>query len=102
MIYDPDTYVRGVPYETLRRLREGGPVTWIEERPVTGGPGFWAVLGHAGVRAVLRAPETYSSQLGATQIRDPATPEDLAYRLLGDGANVKLVLKDGEIVKDVR
>jgi len=79
VIYDPDTYVSGVPYDALRRLREAAPVVWAEEAPVTSGPGFWAVLGHAEVRDVLRTPEVYSSQLGATQIRDPATPEDLAY-----------------------
>lgn len=79
LIYDPDTYVRGVPYAALDRLRDAGPVVWVGERPVTDGPGFWAVMGHREVRAVLRAPEVYSSHLGATQIRDPATPEDLAY-----------------------
>lgn len=79
VIYDPDTYVRGVPYDALRRLRERGPVVWVDEAPVTGGPGFWAVLGHAEVRDVLRAPEVYSSHLGATQVRDPATADDLAY-----------------------
>ena len=63
-----------MPYAALRRLRESGAVVWVEEEPVTGGPGFWAVLGHREVRGVLRAPDVYSSRLGATQIRDPATP----------------------------
>jgi cytochrome P450 len=78
-IYDPDTYVRGMPYAELRRLRATAPVVWVDEAPFTGGPGFWAVLGHAEVREVLRAPEVFSSHEGATQIRDPATPDDLAY-----------------------
>lgn len=34
------------------------------------------VLGHANVRQVLRAPRVFSSNLGATQIRDP---EDAEY-----------------------
>ncbi|MQA98546.1 MAG: cytochrome P450 [Streptosporangiales bacterium] len=54
----------------------------MDEPPVgawPAGPGFWAVLRHAEVRRVLRDHETFSSQLGATQIRDPARPEDLAY-----------------------
>ncbi|MFB9909301.1 cytochrome P450 [Allokutzneria oryzae] len=71
-VVDPETYVRGVPYDTLRELREKGPVQWA-------GEGFWMVLGHAEVRRVLRDPKVFSSQLGATQIRDPATPEDLRY-----------------------
>ena len=75
-IMDPDTYLRGVPHDALARLRAAAPAMWVDEPD---GPGFWAVLRHAEVRAVLRSPELYSSQLGATQIRDPATPEALAY-----------------------
>jgi cytochrome P450 len=55
---------------------------WMEEPSVDGfpaGPGFWAVLRHADVKQVLRNPAVFSSQLGATQIRDPATPQALGY-----------------------
>jgi cytochrome P450 len=81
-ILNPDTYVDAVPYAALARLRRESPVVWLDEPEVDGwpaGPGFWAVLRHADVRHVLRHPEIFSSQLGATQIRDPATPEALAY-----------------------
>ncbi|GAA0948068.1 cytochrome P450 [Virgisporangium aurantiacum] len=44
-----------------------------------GGPGFWLVLRHAEVESVLRRPQLFSSWLGATQIRDPATPAALTY-----------------------
>ncbi|MFD9958549.1 cytochrome P450 [Amycolatopsis sp. NPDC058986] len=71
VITDPDTYVKGVPHELLARLRRESPVVWLD--------GFWAVLRHADVRRVLRDPAVFSSQLGGTQIRDPATPEDLKY-----------------------
>jgi cytochrome P450 len=67
-ITDPDTYVRGVPYEELARLRRESPVVRVDD--------FWAVLRHADVRRVLRDPAVFSSQLGGTQIRDAA---DLAY-----------------------
>ncbi|MFI5592984.1 cytochrome P450 [Amycolatopsis sp. NPDC051758] len=70
-ITDPDTYVRGVPYDELARLRRGSPVVRVDD--------FWAVLRHADVRDVLRDPGLFSSQLGGTQIRDPATGADLAY-----------------------
>ncbi len=82
LVFDPDTYVRGVPHEAFARLRAREPVTWVEEIPVgawPGGPGYWAVWRHADVRHVLRQPAVFSSQLGATQIRDPSTPADLAY-----------------------
>ena len=68
VITDPGTYVQGVPYEELARLRRAGPVVRVDD--------FWAVLGHAEVRRVLRDPGVFSSQLGGTQIRDAA---DLAY-----------------------
>ncbi|SCL29589.1 Cytochrome P450 [Micromonospora rhizosphaerae] len=82
VIFDPDTYTRRVPYEEFARLREAAPVSWVEGTavgPWSAGPGFWAVWRHADVKAVLRNPKVFSSYLGATQIRDPATPADLAY-----------------------
>ena len=81
-LLDPDTYVEGVPHGLLAELRRSTPVVRFEEPAVDGwpaGPGGWAVLRHADVKAVLRRPDAFSSQLGATQIRDPATPEALAY-----------------------
>src|SRR5688500_11753416 len=82
VVFDPATYVDGVPYAALARLRSERPVVWVDEVPVLGwpgGPGFWLVLRHADVESVLRRPRLFSSWLGATQIRDPATPAALAY-----------------------
>ena len=82
MVFDPATYTGGVPFEVLSRLRRDTPVAWVPEIPVLGwpeGPGFWLVLRHADVESVLRRPELFSSALGATQIRDPATPRALSY-----------------------
>jgi cytochrome P450 len=82
LIADPDTYVRGVPHDLLAELRAHTPVVWVPEPAVDGwasGPGFWAVLRHADVRTVLRTPNVFSSQRGATQIRDPGTAEDLRF-----------------------
>ena len=70
-ITDPDTYLTGVPYDELGELRRRSPVVRVDD--------FWAVLRHAEVRRVLRDPSTFSSYLGGTQIRDPATDGDLAY-----------------------
>jgi cytochrome P450 len=83
VVHDPATYVHGAPLEVLDRLREQDPgVAWVEEPPAPGydgGPGYWLVLRHADVKAVLRDADTYSSYLGATQVRDPAGEQDLAY-----------------------
>ena len=82
VVFDPATYVTGVPFDALARLRRDTPVAWVPEIPVLGwpeGPGFWLVLRHADVESVLTRPELFSSSLGATQIRDPATPQALGY-----------------------
>jgi cytochrome P450 len=82
VVFDPSTYLDGVPFEALARLRRDSPVVWVDEIPVLGwpaGPGFWLVLRHADVQSVLGRPQLFSSSLGATQIRDPATPQALGY-----------------------
>jgi cytochrome P450 len=82
VVFDPATYVDGVPFDALARLRRGRPVVWVEEVPVLGwpaGPGFWLILRHADVEAVMKQPRLFSSWLGATQIRDPATSGALGY-----------------------
>lgn len=82
IVFDPATYLDGVPFDALARLRRQSPVAWVDEVPVLGwpaGPGFWLVLRHADVESVLARPQLFSSSLGATQIRDPATPQALDY-----------------------
>ncbi|NEB74519.1 cytochrome P450 [Streptomyces sp. SID14478] len=80
-VFDPRLYADGVPHERYRVLRESHPVSWQDEPAVLGwpeGPGFWAVARHADVVSVLKDSSTYSSHLGATQIRDP-DPADLPF-----------------------
>jgi cytochrome P450 len=82
VVFDPATYVDGVPFGALARLRRDSPVVWVDEVPVLGwpgGPGFWLVLRHGDVESVMKAPRLFSSWLGATQIRDPPTPGALGY-----------------------
>ncbi|MGW7452329.1 cytochrome P450 [Streptomyces sp. NPDC054787] len=80
-VFDPRIYAEGIPHERYRTLREHRPVSWQAEPEIDGwpaGPGFWAVTRHADVVRVLRDHRTYSSWLGATQIRDP-DPADLPF-----------------------
>ncbi|MFE2285418.1 cytochrome P450 [Streptomyces sp. NPDC059443] len=80
-VFDPRVYAEGVPHDRYRLLRDHHPVVWQPEPEVLGwpaGPGFWAVTRHADVVRVLRDHATYSSHLGATQIRDP-DPADLPF-----------------------
>ncbi|MFI7011170.1 cytochrome P450 [Streptomyces sp. NPDC050145] len=80
-VFDPRLYGHGVPHDRYRALRDRHPVARQAEPAVLGwpeGPGFWAVTRHADVVRVLKDAETYSSFLGATQIRDP-DPADLPF-----------------------
>ena len=82
VLYDSATYRIGAPHEAIDRLRTVGPVVRVPEAGVDGrpdGPGYWAVLSHAETKEVLLDAERFSSHLGGTQLRDPATPEDLAF-----------------------
>jgi cytochrome P450 len=81
-VHDPSTYVNGVPYGALADARREHGVVWVGEPEQAGwpeGPGYWLVLRHPDVVRVLRDPRTFSSWLGGTQIRDPATEQDLAF-----------------------
>lgn len=80
-VFDPRIYAAGLPHAAFRELRDRHPVAWQQEYEVLGwppGPGFWAVTRHADVVGVLKDSGTFSSHLGATQIRDP-DPADLPF-----------------------
>ncbi|MCX5161631.1 cytochrome P450 [Streptomyces sp. NBC_00264] len=80
-VFDPRQYGQGIPHAHYRHLRDHHPVAWQEEPEVLGwpaGPGFWAVTRHEDVVRVLKDSATYSSYVGATQIRDP-DPADLPF-----------------------
>ncbi|GGB28451.1 cytochrome P450 [Flexivirga endophytica] len=81
-LHDPDTYTTGVPFDLLEQLRARGPVHWVDEPELPGlpaGSGYHLVIDHGLVTEVVRDAATYSSALGGTQIRDPATERDLHY-----------------------
>ncbi|MFH9727403.1 cytochrome P450 [Streptomyces sp. NPDC017254] len=80
-VFDPRIYATGIPHDRFRALRDRAPVVRQDEPETLGwpaGPGFWAVTRHADVVRVLKDSGTYSSCLGATQIRDP-DPADLPF-----------------------
>lgn len=81
-IYDPSEYERGAPLSRFEALRSRGPVIWVEENSLEhwpGGDGFWAVLNHALCTEALKNTSVFSSHHQGTQLRNPATVDDLGY-----------------------
>lgn len=87
LLADPAHYLHGVPHTEFARRRRELPVGWVDEvdlartdqdgARVSRGTGYWAVTRHAGVLAVSRAPETFSSAERGAFLNDPRTKEDL-------------------------
>jgi cytochrome P450 len=64
-LVDLDLFAAGFPHDAFTRLRREAPVWWhppCERAP--GGEGFWVVARHREAVAVLRDPETFSSEGG--------------------------------------
>ena len=58
-LLDPDTYKDGMPYQSLREIREAGPVVKIDD-PITGVP-YWAVTRIEEMDFVSKNPKLFSS-----------------------------------------
>ena len=56
---DPDTYKDGMPYDTLREIREAGPVVKMDD-PITGVP-YWLVTRIKDIDEVSKNPALFSS-----------------------------------------
>jgi cholest-4-en-3-one 26-monooxygenase len=66
-LYDPDTFVPGVPFDAFKRLRNEAPV-FRQVSPVTGTP-FWVLSKYDDVVLVSQDSATFSSAKG-TNIED--------------------------------
>lgn len=65
------SFANGFPHDFFTWLRWHEPVWWHEPTQYTPkGGGFWVVSRYDDVVAVFKDPETYSSELGGTQIYD--------------------------------
>ena len=63
-IVDPDSYLRGFPHATFKRLRDAQPVSWWPEHD--GGKGFWAITRYEDLLYVSQHVELFSSAQGIT------------------------------------
>ncbi|MBQ0796969.1 cytochrome P450 [Zhongshania sp.] len=58
-LLNPDTYAQGMPYESLKDIRQHGPVVKIAD-PLTDVP-YWAVVGQQELDFVSKNPALFSS-----------------------------------------
>jgi cytochrome P450 len=78
VILDLDLFAAGFPHDAFTRLRREAPVWWhppSERAP--GGEGFWVVSRHREAVAVLRDPETFSSEGGGARAGGGTTLADV-------------------------
>ena len=58
-LLDPDTYKDGMPYESLKQIRQAGPIVKIDD-PITGVP-YWAVTRIEEMDFISKNPKLFSS-----------------------------------------
>jgi cytochrome P450 len=75
---DLDNFANGFPHELFAIHRRDAPVFWHEPTEHTpDGEGFWSVATHAETLAVLRDPETFSSERGGSRQHGGTLLQDL-------------------------
>ena len=67
-LVNPDVWVRGVPHDAFKLLRQKAPVFW-QDMPGSD-QGFWAVTKYEDVVAISKDPATFSSYRGTALLRD--------------------------------
>ena len=74
---DHDSFARGVPHATFRRLRDEAPCHWTPDSAEA--RGFWSLTRHGDILAANRDPAAFSSGQGI-RIEDQSREEYLARR----------------------
>ncbi|MFK8050356.1 MAG: cytochrome P450 [Halioglobus sp.] len=59
-LIDPDTYADGMPYEELARIRQSGPVHYMDD-PTMGVP-YWLITGRDEIDYISKNPALFSSE----------------------------------------
>lgn len=60
-LLDIDIYAEGMPYEELKKLRDAGPIHYLED-PVEGVP-YWAAVKREALDFISMNPQLFSSEL---------------------------------------
>ncbi|WP_101760153.1 cytochrome P450 [Oceanicoccus sp. KOV_DT_Chl] len=73
-LIDPETYAEGMPYDELKRIRDSGPIHWMDD-PTRGRP-YWLVTGRDEIDQISKNPAVFSSEK-ATALADEWSPEEI-------------------------
>ncbi len=95
---DPDTYAEGMPYDELKRIRESGPVHYMED-PRLGVP-YWLITGRDEIDFISKRPMQFSSE-ARTAIAEEFTQEevDTIHRHMTINMDPPRQLKSRKIVR---
>ena len=59
-LIDPETYVKGMPYETLAKIRASGPVHYMDGSYL--GVPYWLITGRDEIDFISKRPKQFSSE----------------------------------------
>jgi cytochrome P450 len=77
---DPDTYADGMPYDTLKEIRQSGPVHWMEG--TYQGVPYWLVTGRDEMDYISKNPAIFSSEEGTALAEEWDDDMKLVHRLM--------------------
>jgi cytochrome P450 len=73
-LIDPETYADGMPYDELKRIRDDGPVHYMEDD--TRGVPYWLITGRDEIDFISKNPGVFSSEARSV-MADEWTEEEM-------------------------
>ena len=73
-LIDPDVYADGMPYQELKRIRDDGPLHYMED-PTRGVP-YWLITGRDEIDFISKHPQLFSSE-ARSALADEFTEQEL-------------------------
>lgn len=97
-LIDPETYVDGMPYEELAKIRKSGPVHYMED--LTMGVPYWLITGRDEIDFISKRPQLFSSE-ARTALAEEHTEEemDMIHRNMTINMDPPRQMKSRKIVR---